>query len=59
MEDENFFKVYSQVPLNERKLVAVIIDNEPVSWNVAYEEIKNKTEIGEKILKILKELDII
>jgi len=56
---EDFFKVYSEVPLDERKLVIVVTDKEPISWNLAYQEIKNNTKRGEKILKILKELKII
>jgi len=57
--DEDFFKTYSNVPLEERNNVVVVIDEKPISWNLAYQEIKNKTKIGEKILKILKELEII
>lgn len=56
---ENFFKVYSSLPLEERKLTVVILDKEPISWNLAYHEIKNNTNRGQKILKILKDLDII
>ena len=56
---ENFFKVYSGVPLEERDNAIAVIDKKPVSWNLAYQEIKNKTSNGEKILKILKELEII
>ncbi len=56
---EKFFKVYSGLPLDERDKVVVFIDEEPISWNLAYQEIKNNTKNGEKILKILKILDII
>lgn len=56
---ENFFKVYSNVPIDERKHVVVVLDNQPVSWNLAYQEIKNNTDRGKKILKILKILEII
>ena len=56
---ERFFMVYSEVPIDERKSVVVVIDNEPISWNIAYQEIKNNTERGEKILNILKKLEII
>ncbi len=56
---EDFFKVYSGVPLEERDNVIVVIDKEPVSWNLAYQEIKNKTENGKEILKILRKLEII
>lgn len=56
---EDFFKVYSNIPLEERKNVIVVIDNQPISWSLAFQEIKNETESGAKILKILRELDII
>ena len=60
MEDEDrFFKVYSQIPLDERKLVIVVLDDEPISWNLAYQLIKNGTEKGKEILKLLKKLEII
>ncbi|MBS3079517.1 hypothetical protein J4218_05330 [Candidatus Pacearchaeota archaeon] len=56
---EDFFKVYSDVPIDERRLVVVVLDEEPISWNIAYHEIKNNTDRGRKILKILQELKII
>lgn len=56
---EDFFKVYSEVPLDERKLVVIVLEKEPISWSLAYKEIKNNTERGKKILKILKDLEII
>lgn len=56
---EDFFKVYSEVPIDERKMVVVVIDNEPISWNLAYQEIKNNTERGKRILSILKKLEVI
>jgi hypothetical protein len=59
MSEERFFKVYSNLPMNLRKEVIVVIDKEPISWEVAYLEIKNKTGLGTKILKNLIELHII
>jgi hypothetical protein len=56
---EDFFKVYSSLPIDERENVVVVINKEPISWNLAYHEIKNKTKNGEIILKKLKELEII
>ncbi len=56
---ERFFKVYSNLPLDERKKPIVILGKEPVSWDLAYEEIKNETEKGKKILNILITLDFI
>jgi len=58
-EREEFFKVYSGLPLDERNKVVAIINEQPINWNLAYQEIKNSTENGKKILKILRALEII
>ncbi len=56
---ELFFKVYSGLPLEERKTPVVVLDSQPINWNLAYEEISNETKLGKKILNLLKELEII
>lgn len=48
-----FIKVYSDLPINIRREVIAIINEDPISWNVAYLEIKNETELGQKILNKL------
>ncbi|MCK4708623.1 MAG: efflux RND transporter permease subunit, partial [Gammaproteobacteria bacterium] len=57
--EEEFFKVYANVPLDERKNVLVVIEGNPISWLLAYAYIKNKSPDAPKILKILKEIGII
>lgn len=56
---ERFFKVYASIPLEERKMPIVVLENQPISWNLAYEEITNETIRGKKILKTLLELEVI
>lgn len=56
---EQFFKIYSNIPIAERGNVVVVIDEQPISWHLAYQEIKNNSALGEKILKILKALEIL
>jgi len=56
---ENFFKVYAGLPMEERNNVVAVLDNEPINWNLAFDEIKNETSNGTEILKILKTLEII
>jgi len=58
-QKEDFFTIYANLPIEEREKVVVVIDNQPISWNVAYYEIKNDTNRGYKILNALKDLDII
>ena len=56
---ERFFKVYSGLPLEERNNPIIVIDDEPLNWKLAHEEISNGTKRGELILKMLIELQII
>lgn len=57
---EKFLKVYSNLPLNLRKeTVLVLKDKGPITWEVAYFEVENKTKLGESILKRLERMKII
>lgn len=56
---DRFMKVYSILPLEERKMPVVVIDNAPINWNMAHLEIKNNTALGGKIVEKLIELKII
>ena len=61
-----FLMVYQNLPLNERKNTILIIEDrknkpekKPISWDVAFIEIDQETELGEIILNKLIELDLI
>lgn len=56
---DDFFRVYSNLPFQIRKQVIVTIDGEPITWEVAFHEITNKTEKGINIYKTLKKLKIL
>jgi len=58
-EKERFFKVYNNLPLEEREMPIIVLDNNPISWKLAYIEISNNTERGKKILEKLLELKLI
>lgn len=60
MSKDRFMKVYSNLPINLRKEVIIVLKDEgPISWDVAHQEIKNNTKLGRKILEKLVELEII
>lgn len=60
MEREKFLKLYSNLPINIRKEVILVLEKEgPITWEVAYSEVENKTKLSEKILKKLAQLKII
>lgn len=69
MEDKKkkrFLYVYQNLPLNERKNTIIVLEKEngkpekkPISWDIAYIEIDQETELGEKILNKLLKLNLI
>ncbi len=56
---ENFLKVYANIPLGLRDDIVLVIDDKPLTWNVAYLEVKEDTDFSKKILKELKDLKLI
>ena len=59
MAKDSFMKVYSNLPEDVRKEVVIEVKNKPYSWNAAYVEIENNTELGKEILKKLEALELI
>jgi hypothetical protein len=56
---DRFIKVYANLPLEERKLTVMVIDNEPITWQMAKAAMEEDSELGKKIAKRLIELRII
>ncbi len=56
---DDFLRVYSNLPMDVRKEIVLVIENQPITWNVAFEEINHGTLLGEQILKKLVQLDFI
>ncbi len=56
---ERFLKIYSNLPLSIREEIILILDKKPITWNVAYLEVKNNSKLSQEILEKLDELKII
>lgn len=56
---DRFFKVYANLPLNVRQEIVIVINKEPISWQVAFLEISNNTKLGKIILEKLAALEVI
>jgi len=60
---EKFLRAYANLPLNTRTEIILVLEEEdikrPITWDVAYLEVKNNTPVSEKILEKLEELKII
>ena len=59
IEKVKFMQIYANLPLNQRREIIVVIDDEPLTWNAAKIEIENDTDTGEKIIEKLIKLGII
>lgn len=56
---EKFYKVYSNLPLNLRDEIVVVVNSEPITWKVAKLEIDEDTKLAKIILVKLSSLQII
>jgi len=60
---ENFLRAYVNLPLNAREEIILVLKEkdvrQPITWQVAYLEIKNNTPRSKEILEKLEELEII
>ena len=54
-----FLKIYANIPLNLRNEIVVVIDDQPLSWNVAKIEIENDSPIAKQILDKLVRMGIL
>ena len=60
MTKDSFMKVFSNLPINLRKEVILVLKPEgPITWEVAYLEIKQDTKLGKQILEKLSDMEII
>ena len=59
MSKEKFLKVYANLPEPERYQIIAIINKKTYSWNTAFTEISEDTELGKKILKKMEELGLL
>ncbi|PIU68802.1 hypothetical protein COS81_02630 [candidate division WWE3 bacterium CG06_land_8_20_14_3_00_42_16] len=57
---ERFLKIYANLPINLREETILVLEKKgPITWNVAYLEIKSDTKLGKVILEKLAALQII
>ena len=56
---ERFLKVYSNLPIDIRREIILVIEDQPITWSVAYDEIMKETELGREIIKKLIEMELI
>jgi len=60
MDKARFLKVYSNLPINLRDDIVLVLERKgPITWNVAYIEINNETALGKLICTKLVELKFI
>lgn len=58
-QKERFLKVYANIPLGLRKEIVLVVEDKPISWDVAFIEVDNDTPLSKLILEKLDKLDLI
>jgi len=56
---DRFLKVFSNLQIDVRKEIVVVIDNQPISWDVAFAEINKETNLGKNILEKLVKMEVV
>jgi len=60
---EKFLRAFANLPFNTRKEIILVLEEnkvkQPITWEVAYFEIKNNTPKSEEILDKLEKLGLI
>jgi len=60
MREEKFLKTFANLPLGLREEIILALPGKgPITWNVAYFEVVNKTKLSQEILTRLEALKII
>lgn len=60
MEKERFLKIYANLPLALRNDIVIVLKGHgPLTWNAAFIEVANDTELSKIILEKLSNLKII
>ena len=62
VEKDAFYRFFANLPLNVRKEIVLDLGEDkggPITWEIAYREIKAETELGSEILKKIDELNFL
>ena len=55
-----FLRAFANLPQKVRSEdIIAVIDNQPFTWNSAAIEIQNESEVGAKILNVLRKLGVL
>jgi len=58
-QKERFLKVYANIPLGLRKEIVLVVEDKPISWDVAFIEVNSDTPLSKIILEKLDKLGLI
>ncbi len=54
-----FQQIYANLPLNQRKEIVVVLEDEPLTWNAVKIEVDSPSEKSKQILEQLVRLKIL
>ena len=60
---EKFLKAFANLPLNTREEIILVLEEggmkQPITWKVAYFEVRNNTPKSKEILRKLEEMGLV
>lgn len=56
---EQFLKIYANLPMGVRQEIILVLDDQPVTWDVVYNEVVSDTPLAKIILGKLEKLKFI
>ena len=54
-----FLKIFANIPLNLRDEIIAVVEDQSISWLVAYTEIKQDTDKANQIIDQLKKIGVL
>lgn len=54
--ESRFRQIMANLPVSERNLAIVVLDEQPYSWNVVWIEVINNTELSHKMLDFIQKI---
>lgn len=59
MNKKKFLEAYTNLPETEKNQIIVIIETQELSWDAAYKEVIEDSELGKRILEKMEAMGIL
>jgi len=57
--ESRFYKTFANLPLGVRDEIVLVMNNQPMTWNVIKLEVEIKSKLSKEALKLMDELKLL